>query len=134
MTDVHCYAENVPNTGSNVFTISSIVYATLHVPAGSVESYRTTSPWSSFGRIKPNNTYDLTYIVDGEVYKLYEVEYNTPIVPEEDPSKEGYTFSGWNDLPETMPAHDVVVTGIFIINSYTLTYKVDDEIYKTYEV
>ena len=27
----------------------------------------------------------------------------------ETPAKEGYTFSGWSKIPETMPAHDVVV-------------------------
>ena len=35
------------------------------------------------------------------------------ITPEEEPTKEGYTFSGWNEIPETMPAHNVIVTGTF---------------------
>ena len=26
---------------------------------------------------------------------------------------QGYTFSGWSETPETMPAHDVTVTGSF---------------------
>ena len=59
-----------------------------------------------------------------------EVEYGTAITPEPAPEKEGYTFSGWSEIPETMPAHDVTVTGTFSINSYTLTYMIDEQVYK----
>ena len=75
------------------------------------------------------NKYALTYKVDGEEYKVVEVEFGTTIVPEADPVKEGYTFSGWQGLPETMPANDVEVTATFSINSYRLTVYLDDEIY-----
>jgi hypothetical protein len=59
------------------------------------------------------NKYKLTYMVDGVEYKSYDVEYGATITPEEAPTKEGYTFSGWSEIPATMPAHDVIVTGIF---------------------
>ena len=75
------------------------------------------------------NKYALTYKVDGEEYKVVEVAFGTTIVPEADPVKEGYTFSGWQGLPETMPANDVEVTATFSINSYRLTVYLDDEIY-----
>jgi hypothetical protein len=80
------------------------------------------------------NQYTLTYLVDGEEYKTYEVDYGTAITPEAAPEKEGYSFSGWSEIPETMPAHDVTVTGTFSINHYTLTYLVDGEVYKTFEL
>ena len=51
LTDVYCYAENVPTTRSDAFADSYIEYATLHVPAVSVEQYKTTAPWSDFGAI-----------------------------------------------------------------------------------
>ena len=50
LTDVYCYAENVPSTNS-IFQYSNISNATLHVPAASVEAYKTTYPWSEFGNI-----------------------------------------------------------------------------------
>ena len=78
------------------------------------------------------NSYTLKYVVDGKDYKTYTLEFGTKITPEENPTKEGYTFSGWSDIPETMPAHDVTVEGKFNINSYTLKYVVDGEEYKTY--
>ena len=76
------------------------------------------------------NVYKLTYVVDGEEYKTVDVAYGTAIEPEAAPVKEGHSFSGWEGLPETMPAHDVTVTGSFTVNSYLLTFYVDDvEIY-----
>lgn len=49
----------------------------------------------------------------------------------EAPEKTGYSFGGWNidALPETMPAADIVVEGSYDINSYSVTYMVDGEIY-----
>lgn len=79
-------------------------------------------------------TCKLTYIVDGEVYKTYNREIGANITPEPSPTKEGYTFSGWSEIPSTMPDHDVTITGTFTINKYKLTYKVDGVEYKTYEV
>lgn len=79
------------------------------------------------------NKYNLTYIVDGEKYKAYEVEFGQPITPETEPTKDGYTFSGWSYIPKKMPAEDVTVTGNFNINKYTLTYMIDDMVYKTIE-
>ena len=76
------------------------------------------------------NKYKLTYTVDGEEYKSSEVEYGATITAEEAPTKEGYTFSGWSEIPETMPAHDVTVTGTFSINNYKLTYMIDNTVYK----
>ena len=80
------------------------------------------------------NKYKLIYIVDGQQYKACEVEYGAAIEPIDEPVKEGYTFSGWSEIPETMPASNVVVTGSFAVNTYTLTYQVDGEDYKTYKL
>ncbi|WP_091855112.1 leucine-rich repeat protein [Prevotella communis] len=133
---VKCLARIVPNTSDDAFEDSYIEYATLYVPSGSISSYESTSPWNSFNSIVKINMpeHTLTYMVDGEVYKTYEIEEGETITPEEIPTKEGYTFSGWSEIPETMPAHDVTVTGSFSINKYKLTYVVDGEEYKSYEV
>ena len=77
------------------------------------------------------NNYNLIYKVDGEDYKTVPTEYNSAITPEAAPTKTGYTFSGWSDIPATMPANDVTITGTFSINNYNLIYKVDGEDYKT---
>ncbi len=79
-------------------------------------------------------SYTLTYKVDGNDYKTFSVDCGTAITPEAEPTKEGYTFSGWSEIPETMPAEDVTVTGTFTINQYLLTYILDDEEYKSYPI
>ena len=48
MTDVYCYAETVPKTNTSSFNESYIEYATLHVPASAIDSYKAKAPWSSF--------------------------------------------------------------------------------------
>ena len=75
------------------------------------------------------NKYKLTYTVDGEKYNESEVEYGTALTAIAEPMKEGYSFSGWEGLPATMPAQDVTVTGTFSINSYKLTVYLNDELY-----
>lgn len=54
-------------------------------------------------------SYLLTYTLDGVSYKESDVLYGTAFTLEPNPEKEGYTFSGWQGLPETMPAHNVEV-------------------------
>ena len=49
LTSVTCLAAYVPITSTYAFEGSSIGSAMLHVPASSLESYQTTSPWSDFG-------------------------------------------------------------------------------------
>ena len=107
---------------------------TLYVPVGTKAKYEAAKGWIFKNIEEMRNTFTLTYMVDGEEYKSVEVDLGAAITPEAEPTKEGYTFSGWSEIPETMPANDVTVTGTFAINKYTLTYKVDDEEYKSYEM
>ena len=51
MTDLYCYAESAPSTGISIFDGADVQYATLHVPAASIESYKSTAHWSRFGKI-----------------------------------------------------------------------------------
>ena len=66
LLSVYCYAENVPSTESDAFQSSYPENATLHVPAGSVDSYEATEPWSRFGTVTPLQ--DLT-LTDGEEFE-----------------------------------------------------------------
>ena len=82
----------------------------------------------------PINSYTLKYVVDGVMYQTYQLQEGATIVPEAKPTKEGYTFSGWSEIPQIMPSMDVTVTGSFIVNKYKLTYQVDGVEYKSYDV
>ena len=77
------------------------------------------------------NHYIVTYIVDGEVYATETIAYGSEIILRDEPTKEGYSFSGWSEAPATMPAEDVTIEGSFAVNYYTVTYIVDGEVYAT---
>lgn len=58
--------------------------------------------------------FTITYMVDGTVYKVETCRENDTIQKLTMPSKEGYTFSGWDKtLPDTMPKYDIVVNGTY---------------------
>jgi len=80
------------------------------------------------------NSYTLSYMVDGAEYKTITILYGTTIIPETYPTKEGYTFSGWSEIPETMPAHNITVTGIFSVNKYKVTFMYGNNVLTTIEV
>ena len=128
MESVVAQPENPPFLYDNSFSNFSFP---LKVPKGCKEAYQTAQGWKNFTNISDADKYKLTYVVDGDEYKSYEIEEGVNITPEPEPTKEGYTFSGWSEILETMPAHDVTVTGTFTKENYKLTYMVDDEIYKT---
>ena len=75
--------------------------------------------------------FKVTYKVDGEEYTTETYKFGETITPIAEPTKEGYTFSGWSTIPATMPAEDVEVTGTFTVNSYEIVYIVDGEEYTT---
>ena len=109
--------------------------ATLIVPAGKKSAYQNTAGWNKFQNIyHVDGVYTLTYYVDEEEYKSVTYSSGAGITPEPAPTKEGYTFSGWSEIPESMPDYDVTVTGTFTVNKYDLTYKIDGEVYVTYQI
>jgi len=80
------------------------------------------------------NTYRIAFVVDGNLMSEYSLLWGSEVTIPEIPTKEGHTFSGWSDIPATMPAEDVTVEGTFTVNRYTITYKVEGEVYATEEV
>jgi hypothetical protein len=69
----------------------------------------------------------LSFVVDGDTLMSDSVPYNDPVVVPEEPVKEGHTFSGWGEVPETMPANDLTVTGTFTPNKYALIFMVEGD-------
>ena len=41
------------------------------------------------------------------------------------PTRDGYTFAGWKEVPSTMPANDLTLTALWQINSYTIFFDSD---------
>lgn len=111
----------------SIFATDAYNNAILYVPSDRVFAYEKATPWKKF-QIEPMKKFTITYMVDGEVYKTLETEYATEITLPENPEKEGYTFMGWSEVPETMPANNITIYGTFVINKYLVTFKIGDEV------
>ena len=70
--------------------------------------------------------YTLSYYIDNVIYRSYQYEEGETIPSETAPYKEGYTFSGWENVPSTMPGRDISFNGTFSINKYRLSFIVDN--------
>lgn len=75
-----------------------------------------------------NKLYALTYFVDGEIFFTDSLHAGDSILLQVDPSLEGHTFSGWSGFPEDliMPEHDVVISGSFAVNIYSVSVSCSD--------
>ena len=130
MTKLISHAATPPTCGSQALEDINIWTCKLEVPTGNKAAYAVADQWKEFLFVNEgdgtNQSYRITYIVDGETYKIVSVAYGAAITPEPAPVKDGYTFSGWSELPETMPAQNLTVTGTFALdqqNSVTVTAK-----------
>lgn len=127
--DFYIYSANMPTIESDAFNGVQIQNIVLHVPAELITEYKSAAPWNGFKKVVALP--QLVYYIDGEIYKSYTLYIGEEIIPEAGPQKEGYTFSGWSEIPGTMPANDVKISGTFTANKYTLTYILDGETYST---
>ncbi len=148
--DIIIYGEYVPNRylvafkiGDEVIASDSLDYgAAIVAPEAPKKEGYTFDGWNEMIETVPAydvtiegiysvNYYLLTYMVDGEVVRSESVAYGTEIHLIDEPTKEGYTFSEWSEVPETMPANDVTISGTFAINQYIITYTIDGEVFAT---
>ena len=121
----------------------SVAYAQKITPeAAPVKTGYTFSGWTGLPDTMPANDitvngyfsadeYTVTYYVDGKVYTTQKYNYGDTINPYAEPTKAGYTFSGWSEIPSTMPAKNISVYGTFSAESYTVSYYVDGKLYNT---
>ena len=70
------------------------------------------------------NQYTIAFDTNGgsEIAPITQ-DYGTEITAPDNPTREGYTFIGWDrDIPEIMPAENITVTAQWEINLYTITF------------
>ena len=68
-----------------------------------------------------DTTHTLTYMLDGNVWKEQEYEEGDQIEALEAPEKKNFIFAQWKELPETMPASDLTVTGVYNFDGASVT-------------
>ena len=70
----------------------------------------------------------LSYVIrvrleNGEQDIIINQNYGTPVTVPDDPTREGYTFIGWDiPFPDKMPAKIMTITAQWKINQYTITF------------
>ena len=79
-------------------------------------------------------TFELTFIFDGEVYKNGQYECGAEITAPDAPEKEGFTFIGWTEtegsdvtaeIPQFMPAANLTYYAFFEKIEFTVTWVID---------
>ena len=82
---------------------------------------------STFTAVWTVKQYTLTFDTDGgsEIAPITQ-DYGTAVSAPADPTRTGYTFSGWDKaIPETMPAENTTITARWSVNRYTITFDTD---------
>ena len=145
--DVTTHATYTVNNYTVTFKIGDEVIYTESLPYGSkitapeapVVDGKVFSGWGKVAETVPamdvtyeghyiNNPYEIVYYVDGVEYYRGLIEFGAAITLIDEPTKTGHTFSGWSEVPATMPAEEVKVYGTFNVNSYTVTFKIGNEV------
>ncbi|MCR5362359.1 MAG: leucine-rich repeat protein [Bacteroidales bacterium] len=127
-----------PTIYYNTFDGMDLSNCTLYVPEGFESRYKSANYWKDFKNIAVNpyvtvEKKAVIYVVDGEEYHRDSVAVTLAITAIDAPTREGYTFSGWSEIPATMPDNDVTVTGTFTVNTHNVVYVVDGAEYQKVE-
>ena len=92
----------------------------FNAPVKDEEDVYLTARWAI-------NTHTITFDTDGgSAVAAFKADYGTVVKAPADPTKAGYTFTGWDKaIPETMPDEDVTVKAKWKVNQYTITFDTD---------
>lgn len=73
------------------------------------------------------NQYTITFDTSGgSAVSSITQDYGSTVVKPLDPTKEGYTFTGWEpEIPDTIPSSNITIKAKWSVNKYTITFDSD---------
>ena len=110
--------------------------ATLYVPAEYVEAYQNAVWWEDFKKIRAiGSDWDVEFVDwDGTILATMKVPTGEAATAPADPTREGYTFIGW-DKDFSSVTEDMTITALYQINRYQVRfYDWDDTLFKSEKV
>ena len=122
LTSITSHAAVPPTCGTQALDDINKWECVLGVPQGNADAYYAADQWKEFffiDDVVEVEKYTLNFMVDGEMYHTERLAHKATIVIPEMPVKEGYTFNGWSEMPATMPAEDVTISGTMTVMSPT---------------
>ena len=75
------------------------------------------------------NPYTMTFVLgNGEADIVKTQECGSALTPPADPTREGYTFTGWSpEVPATVPGEDMTFTAQWKVNQYAIIYMLNGQ-------
>ena len=124
LSTVYCtYTEPLGNLGVTRTGYNLLGWFDAEMGGNQVETV-PLNPVTLYARWEINQ-YTITYNVNGEFYAGQTYDYGAAVTAPDYTAPEGYTFSGW-EIPETMPAENLVLDATLILNTYTVTLYMND--------
>lgn len=97
-----------------------------------IPGYTAVSADQVFTAAYKANPHALVYEIDGETFYTQWLVAGEQIIAPQVPQRTGYTFSGWNGLPQMMPDSAVTITGSYVVNHHDVTFFVEGSVPQTF--
>lgn len=107
------FRETPQTVNANVFQGVDKSVCSLTVPTDSYTEYYLANVWKDFVNLDALDVYYIAYYVDDQLIAKHYYRTGDVIIAPETPAKEGYTLTGWNGIPDVMPARNVTINATF---------------------